>query len=122
MFETETFGPDLVRKLKWEAMAPLAPPVATHPGKSKCSTLSFYVFWWFSNWTFNKNKLYMYSDYWFRDIIIFDFLEKGLGQVSQSYLCKIFQETYSSFYILLIDQILLPDCFYFLRYQAICVL
>ena len=27
MFETETFGPYLVRKLKWEGvMAPLAPP------------------------------------------------------------------------------------------------
>ena len=34
----------------------------------------------------------------------------------------IFQQKCSSCYILLTDQILLPDCFYFLRYWAICVL
>ena len=34
----------------------------------------------------------------------------------------IFEERYFSRYILLIDQILLPDCPYFLRYWAIGVL
>ena len=33
----------------------------------------------------------------------------------------IFQQKFFSCYILLTDQISLSDCFYFLRYQAICV-
>ena len=36
-------------------------------------------------------------------------------------LCVIFQEKYFLSYILLIDQILLSDCLYFLRYWTICV-
>ena len=36
--------------------------------------------------------------------------------------CIIFEEKYFSCYILLTDQILLPDCLYFFRYWRICVL
>ena len=36
--------------------------------------------------------------------------------------CMIFQENFSSCYILLTDQVLLFDCLYFWRYWAICVL
>ena len=36
--------------------------------------------------------------------------------------CIIFIEKYFSFHILLIDQVSLSGCFYFLRYWAICVL
>ena len=40
----------------------------------------------------------------------------------QHILCMVFQQKSSSCYILLTDQISLPDCLYFLRYWAICVL
>ena len=49
-------------------------------------------------------------------------LEKGLGIVSPSLLCIIFQENCFLYYTLLIDQISLPDCLYFLRYWSICLL
>ena len=52
----------------------------------------------------------------------FDFLDKDLEIVLQHNLCMIFQEKYSSCYILLTDQISLPGRFYFLRYWAICAL
>ena len=50
----------------------------------------------------------------------FDFLEKGLGIVSPSHLCMIFQEKCLCF-IQLTDQIPLFDCLYFVRYWAIYV-
>ena len=34
------------------------------------------------NLAYNKNKLYKIADYWSRDMLNFDFLEKGLGIVS----------------------------------------
>ena len=34
---------------------------------------------------YNKNKLYKALDYWFRDMLNFDFLEKGLEMVSPSH-------------------------------------
>ena len=52
----------------------------------------------------------------------FDFLEKRLGIVSASLIVYDFPEKYFACYILLTDQISLSDCFYFLRYWAICVL
>ena len=52
----------------------------------------------------------------------FDFLKKGLGIVSPPHLGMIFQEKYFSSFILLTDQISLPDCIYILRYWSICVL
>ena len=51
----------------------------------------------------------------------FNFLEKDLGIVSPPHF-MVFQEKYFSCYVLLVDQILLLDCLYFLRYWAICVL
>ena len=52
----------------------------------------------------------------------FDFLEKGLRIVSPLYFVYDFQEKCFSRYILLTDQISLPECPYFLRYWSICVL
>ena len=52
----------------------------------------------------------------------FSFLEKGLGIVSPPYFVLIFQQKCFSCYILVTDQISLPDCLYFLRCWAICVL
>ena len=52
----------------------------------------------------------------------FDFLDKGLGTVSPAHFVYDFSKKCSSCYILLTDQISLPDCLYFLRYWAICVL
>ena len=51
----------------------------------------------------NKSKLYKTLDYWSRDIIKFDFSEKGL--FLHHILCMIFQEECFSCYILLTDQI-----------------
>ena len=54
----------------------------------------------------NKNKMYKTLDNWSRDTLNFDFLEKGLEIVYPPL----------SWHILLIDQILLPDCLYFLKW------
>ena len=59
-----------------------------------------------------SNKLCKISDFWSRDMLNFDFLKKGLGLVSLPH----FWEKYFWCYILLTDQILLSDCFYFLRH------
>ena len=55
-------------------------------------------------------------------MINFEFLDKGLGIVSPAHLGMIVQQKCSLYYILLIDQISLSGCLYFLRYWAICVL
>ena len=55
-------------------------------------------------------------------MLSFDFLETGLGIFPAHILCMIFQEKCFSCCVLLTDQISLSDCFYFLRYWAICVL
>ena len=52
----------------------------------------------------------------------FNFLKKGLGIVSPPHFVYDFQEKCFSSFILLTDQISLPDCLYFLRYWSICVL
>ena len=52
----------------------------------------------------------------------FNFFKKGLGIVSPPHFCMIFQEKCFSSYILLTEQISLPDCLYLLRYWSICVL
>ena len=54
----------------------------------------------FDNLAFNENKLYKTLDYWSRDILNLDFLEKGLGLVSpphfvRNFLRKIFFMLYS---------------------------
>ena len=50
------------------------------------------------------------------------FQKRVWEQFLQHILCMIFQQKYSSCCILLTDQILLPDCLYFLRYWATYVL
>ena len=52
----------------------------------------------------------------------FDFLEKGLEIVSPPYFAYDFSRKCLSCYVLLTDQILLPDCLYLLRFWSICVL
>ena len=52
----------------------------------------------------------------------FDFLKKVFEYFLHHILCMIFQEKCFSSYILLADQISLPDYLYFLRYWSICVL
>ena len=51
-----------------------------------------------------------------------DFLDIGLGIVSLAHFVMIFQQKCFSCYILLTDQVSLPDRLNFLRYWAICVL
>ena len=51
----------------------------------------------------------------------FDFSEKGLEIISPSHFMHSFSRFFSC-YILLTDKSSLPDCLYFLRYWAICVL
>ena len=48
-----------------------------------CSLVSIYVSIAL-NLAYNKNKLYKTSDYWFRDMLNFNFSEKGLALVSPS--------------------------------------
>ena len=52
----------------------------------------------------------------------FDFLGKGMEIVSPSHFVYDFSKKNVSCYALLTDQILLPDCLFFLRYWSICVL
>ena len=52
----------------------------------------------------------------------FHYSEKGLGLVSPPNFVYDLCEKCFSCYILLTDQISLPNCFYILRYWAICVL
>ena len=49
-------------------------------------------------------------------------LKKGLVIISQPHFVNIFQGKYFLYLILLIDQISLPDCLYYFRNWAICVL
>ena len=54
----------------------------------------------------------------------FDFLDKGLGVVSLSHcvydISKKKKKCFSC-YVLLTDQISLPDCLYFMKYWSICI-
>ena len=51
-------------------------------GKSKWSAAWFQYILLALNLAYNKNKLYKTLGYWSRDMLNFDFLEKGLGIVS----------------------------------------
>ena len=68
--------------------------------------------------TDNKQKLYETSDYWFRDMLNFDFLKKSLGLASSPHFLHDFWRKI----FLLTDRISLSDCLYFWRYLAICLL
>ena len=67
-------------------------------------------------WKKKNNSLKLYLDYWFTDMLNFDFLEKSLGIVSPPHL------VYLSCYILFTGKILESGYLYFLRYWVICVL
>ena len=54
-------------------------------GKSKWSVASFQSLSIVLNLVNNKNKIYKSLEYWSRDMLNFDFLEKGLGIASLSY-------------------------------------
>ena len=85
--------------------------------------LSF-IFRQSSTWTHYKIKLYKTLDGWFKDMLNFDFLEKGLRLVFPPHFVYGFsRKKCFSCYILLTDQISLP-ALYFLRYWVyqICVL
>ena len=69
-----------------------------------------------------KNKLYKTLNYLSRDVLSFDFLEKGLRIVSLSHFVYDFSRKRFLCYNVLTDQILLSDVLYFVRYWAICVL
>ena len=53
-----------------------------HEAKASGLQLSFNIFRWPSTLAYNKNKLYKTSNYRYRDMLNFDFLEKGLVIVS----------------------------------------
>ena len=76
------------------------------------------------NLTYTKNKLYTILDYWYRDILNFDFLVKCLRIVSPPYFMYDFSR--KLFLMLAVFYINWPnfnaDCLYFLRYWSICVL
>ena len=66
--------------------------------------------------------MYKTLDYRYRDLLNFNFSEKGLGLVSSPHFVFDFLRKCFSCYILLTDQISLSDCLHFLRCWAICVL
>ena len=66
--------------------------------------------------------MYKCLDYWSRDMLNFDFLEKSLGVVIPPHFLYVFREKCFSCYILSTDQISLFGCLYFLRYWAMCVI
>ena len=69
-----------------------------------------------------KNNLNKTLDYWSRDLLNFDFLEKGIVNSFSNIFCTIFLEDCFSCYVLLTVQISFFDCLYFLRYWTICLL
>ena len=90
--------------------------------KNKRSTIQFQYISIALNLAHNKNKLYKTFDYCSRNMLNFEFLEKGLGIFYPPHiLCIIFQKNILS-YILLTDQISSPGGLYFLRDQAMCAL
>ena len=55
---------------------------ALYEVKTSGQHISSNMFCYFSTWTYDKNKLCKTSDCWSRDMLNFDFLKKGLEQVS----------------------------------------
>ena len=91
-------------------------------GKSKLPATCFHYISIVHKLAYNINKLCKTLSYWSGDIFHFDFLEKCLGIVSPPHLVCYFWTKSFSCCILLTDQVSLPDCLYFLKYWAICVL
>ena len=70
----------------------------------------------------NKNKMYKTLDYSSRDMLNFNFLEKGPGLVSPPHLEYDFLgKLFLIVSYLLTDQMSLSDGLYFSKYWAICV-
>ena len=74
------------------------------------------------NSTYNKNKFFKTIDYWSRDMLNFDFSEKGLRIVSPPN----FVHNFSRKMFLILNSVnwpnRMPDSFYFLRYWSVSVL
>ena len=73
-----------------------------------CNLVSIYLI--ALNLAYNKNKPYKTLDYWSRDTLSFDFLEKGLGIVSPPHFVHDFSW---KMFLTLYDQLSLSACFYF---------
>ena len=69
--------------------------------------------------SYKKSKVYKTLDYWSRDLLNFNFSGNSF---STTFCVWFFQKNCFSCYIVLTDQISLPDCFYFSRYWTIRVL
>ena len=81
-------------------------------GKSKGSAAWFHYISIALQLAYNRNKLLKTLHCWSRDMVNFDFLDKGLGIHSPASLVHDFsQKKCSSRYILLTDQISLPGSF-----------
>ena len=91
-------------------------------GRSKWSAVYFQSISIAVNLAYNKNELHETLDCWFRDMLNFDFLEKGLGIVYQQHFVIDFSRNMFSWYILLKEQIPLFDYLYPSKYCAIYVL
>ena len=67
--------------------------------------------------------MYKTLDYWSRDVLNFNFLEKDLGIVSvTNFGCDVSRKMFVMLNYILTDQISLSNCLCILRYWAICVL
>ena len=88
-------------------------------GKSKCSPTWFRYISIVLKLAYKRKKQCNTLRYKSRDMLNYDFLDKGLAIVFQQILWMIFQQKCSSCYNLFIDEISLPGCLYFLRYWAI---
>ena len=91
-------------------------------GESKWSAASFRYISIALNLPNSKSKLYKSLGYWPRDMLSFNFSEKGLGWVSQPHFVYDFSRKMSPMLHSITDQISLSDCLYFSRCWAICVL
>ena len=85
-------------------------------GKSKWSATRFHYVSIALKLAYNKNKLFKILHLWSRDMLNFDFLDKGLGKVSPPHLAHEFSTKIASSCILIINQISMPGCFYVLKY------
>ena len=91
-------------------------------GKSKWSAAYFQYISIALSLGYNKNKLYKTLDYWSRDMLNFNFPEKGSWASFSTTFCVWFFKNNVSCYILLTDQSSMSDYFYFSRYCEVCVL
>ena len=86
----------------------------------KCYTVYFYCM---ASWRLSKYIETKLQTSWFHLILSFFIKWKEVwNQYPYLIFHIIFEENYFSCYILLIDQISLPGCLYFVRYWTICVL